>query len=267
MTLIHPTALVERGAELDSDVRVGPYTVIGPEVRLGAGAAVGSHVVLAGRTELGPGCQVHPFAAIGTPPQDMKYDGEPSRLVIGAGTVLREHVTVNPGTRGGGMETRIGDGVLLMVGVHVAHDCRVGDRAILANQATLGGHVEIGAEAFLGGLVAVHQFARIGRGAMIGGMSGVETDIIPYGLAMGNRARLNGLNVVGLKRREVPRAEIQTLRGAYQRLFEDSDGDFQDRLAEVADRYANAPRVREILTFIRDGAQRPLCRSRDPDAA
>ena len=267
MSAIHPSAVIEPGAELAPDVRIGPYAVVGPEVCLGAGVEIGSHAVLTGRTELGAGCQVYPFAAIGTAPQDMKYDGEPSRLVIGAETVLREHVTVNPGTRGGGMETRIGDGVLLMVGVHVAHDCRIGDRTILANQVTLGGHVEIGAEAFLGGLVAVHQYARIGRGAMVGGMSGVETDIIPYGLALGNRARLNGLNVVGLKRRAVPRAEIQSLRGAYQRLFEDRDGDFQDRVAEVTRGYAGVARVEEILAFIRDGAQRPLCRSRDPDAA
>jgi len=265
MTDIHPTAVVDPAAQLAADARVGPHCVVGPQVTLGESVVLHGHAVVEGRTRLARGCVVHPFAAVGTAPQDMKYQGEPSELLVGEGTVIREHVTVNTGTRGGGMMTRVGRGCLLMVGAHVAHDCQIGDGVIMANNATLGGHVVVEDHAFLGGLVAVHQFARIGRGAMIGGMSGVEHDVIPYGMAVGNRARLSGLNIVGLKRRGVAKSEIQALRTAYRRLFESEDDLFQDRLAQVADDFEGFATVRHIVAFIRADASRPLCRPKPGD--
>ncbi len=259
MTEIHPSAVVEEGARLGENVHVGPFCVVGPEVELGEGVVLDGHCVVTGRTELGAGCRVYPFASVGTTPQDMKYAGEPSRLTVGARTTIREHVTLNPGTRGGGMHTRVGADCLLMVGVHVAHDCTVGDGVIMANQATLGGHVTVEDGAVLGGITAVHQFVRIGSGAMIGGMTGVEHDVIPFGMAMGNRARLQGLNIVGLRRRNVAHSAIQTLRQAYNELFCGTAGTFQQRLAGVAERYGDDPRVAQVLAFLRADASRPLC--------
>ncbi len=190
---------------------------------LGAGVVLHSHVVVAGRTEIGPRTRVFPFASLGHAPQDLKFKGEPSRLVIGADTVIRENVTMNPGTEGGGMLTSVGDRCLVMVGAHVAHDCRVGNDVILVNNATLAGHVHIGDRAILGGLCAVHQWVRIGEGAFVGGMSGVENDVIPYGTVIGNRARLGGLNLVGLRRANLPREDVHALRNAYKLLFEGDD--------------------------------------------
>ena len=260
MTRIHPTAVVEDGAALGERASIGPFCVVGGNVRLGDDVVLDSHCVVTGHTELDRGCRVYPFASVGTPPQDMKYAGEESWLTVGADTTIREHVTLNPGTAGGGRQTRVGARCLLMVGAHVAHDCLVGDDVIMVNQATLGGHVTIEHGAILGGLAAVHQYVRIGTGAMIGGMTGVEHDVIPYGMALGNRARLNGLNVVGLKRRGLDKGAIQTLRNAYHVLFERADGTFQDRVAEVAQRYGGDERVARVLDFLRAEAGRPLCR-------
>ena len=195
MAEIHPTAIVEKGAELADGVAVGPYCVIGPHVALAEGVKLQSHVVVSGITSIGPNTHVYPFASIGTQPQDLKYKGEPSKLVIGANNIVREHVTMNPGTEGGGMLTEVGNNCLFMMSSHVAHDCHIANHVIMANHATLGGHVSIGEWAILGGLSAVHQFVRIGQHAMVGGMSGVEQDVIPYGSVMGNRARLAGLDV------------------------------------------------------------------------
>ena len=214
MTRIHPTAIVEAGATLGDDVSVGPFSVIGPEVELGAGAVVEAHVVIGGRTRIGPRTHIFPFASIGLKPQDLKYKGETSELVIGADNQIREHVTMNPGTEGGGLVTRVGNNCLFMVGAHVAHDCQVGNNVIMANNATLAGHVMVGDNAIIGGLSAVHQFVRIGRHAMVGGMSGVEQDVIPFGSVMGDRAHLQGLNLVGLKRHGFEREDIHTLRNA-----------------------------------------------------
>ncbi len=197
MSSIHATAIVEPGAKLADDVRIGPYCVIGAEVELAEQVELVSHVVIAGRTRIGAGTKIYSFASLGGPPQDLKYKGEPSALIIGAKNVIREQVTMNPGTAGGGMVTRVGNNGLFMVGAHVAHDCKLGNNVIMANNATLGGHVEVGDHAILGGLCAVHQFVRIGPHAMIGGMSGVEHDVIPYGLVKGDRARLSGLNYGG----------------------------------------------------------------------
>ena len=192
MQVIHPTAIVEPGARLAERVSIGPYCVVGAEVELQDGVELISHVAVAGRTVVGAETRVFPFASIGHQPQDLKYQGEPSRLEIGRRNIIREHVTMNPGTTGGGMLTRVGDGCLFMVGAHVAHDCAVGDSVIMANNATLAGHVRIGDFAILGGLSAVHQYVRIGKHAMIGGVTGVERDVIPYGQVVGDRARLVG---------------------------------------------------------------------------
>ena len=214
MPQIHPTAIVAPAARVADDVVIGPYCVIGDDVELGAGVRLAAHVVVDGRTAIGDGTRIFPFASIGLEPQDLKYQGEASSLVIGRDNTIREYVTINPGTAGGGMVTRIGDDCLFMIGAHVAHDCQIGDHVIMANNATLAGHVVIEDYALLGGLCAVHQFVRIGRHAMIGGMSGVERDVIPYGQVMGNRARLTGLNIIGMQRRGFSRDEIQGLRRA-----------------------------------------------------
>ncbi len=212
MANIHPTAIVDPGASLGDQVTIGPYSCVGPEVTLGNNITLISHVVLAGRTLIGDGTRIFPFASLGHEPQDLKYKGEPSILEIGADNTIREYVTMNPGTEGGGMVTSVGDHCLFMVGAHVAHDCHIGNHVIMANNATIGGHVNIGDYAILGGLSAVQQRVRIGRHAMIGGMSGVEQDVIPYGSVMGDRAHLSGLNIIGLKRHGISRDDIHALR-------------------------------------------------------
>ena len=259
MPFVHPTAVVEPGARLADTTRVGPYCVVGPEVELQDGVELISHVAVAGRTVVGAETRIFPFASIGHQPQDLKYQGEKSRLELGRRNVVREHVTMNPGTAGGGMLTRIGDGCLFMVGAHVAHDCVLGDNVIMANNATLAGHVAIGDFAILGGLSAVHQFVRIGKHAMIGGVTGVERDVIPYGQVVGDRARLVGLNIVGLQRRGFSREQVQGLRTAYQMLFGEA-GTLAERVDEVARQFADVEPVRDIVAFIRADSQRGLCR-------
>jgi len=266
MPTIHPTAIVEPGARLAERVSIGPYCVVGPEVELQECVELISHVAVAGRTVVGAGTRVFPFASIGHQPQDLKYQGEPSRLEIGSNNIIREHVTMNPGTTGGGMVTRVGDGCLFMVGAHVAHDCVIGDAVIMANNATLAGHVRIGDFAILGGLSAVHQFVRIGKHAMIGGVTGVERDVIPYGQAVGDRARLVGLNIVGLQRRGFPREQMQGLRTAYQMLFGES-GTLAERVDEVARQFPDVEPVRDIVEFIRADSQRGFCRPQGVNGA
>ena len=263
---VHPTALIEDGAELGQGVVIGPYCIVGPEVRLGSGVVLESQLVVTGRTEIGLGSRIFPFASIGHPPQDLKYHGEASKLVIGSNTVIREHVTMNPGTEGGGMVTRVGDDCLFMVGAHVAHDCQVGNGVILANNATLAGHVQVGDFAILGGLSAVHQFARIDRHAMVGGMSGVESDVIPYGSVMDNRAHLSGLNVVGLKRRGFSRDVIHDLRKAYRLLFAE-EGTMAERLSDVAEEFDGNEPIMDIVNFIRSDSSRSICQPKLDRAA
>ncbi len=257
MAAIHSTAIVAEGAQLGSGVTIGPYCVIGPKVRLGDGVSLVSHVCVDGITEVGAGTRVFPFAVIGHPPQDMKYQGEETRLEIGANNVIREHVTMHPGTTGGGGVTRIGNNCLFMISAHVAHDCQVGNNVVMVNHATLGGHVRVGDFAILGGLSAVHQFVRIGPHAMIGGMSGVEADVIPFGLVMGERARLGGLNVVGLKRRNFSRLDIQALRTAYRLLFA-QEGTMAERLDDVASLYPDNAAVNSIIDFMRSAEMRAV---------
>jgi UDP-N-acetylglucosamine acyltransferase len=258
MTLIHPTAIIEPGARLGEGVKVGPYCHVGGEVELGEGVVLHAHAVVDGRTSVGANTRIFPFASIGHEPQDLKYAGEPSRLVIGRDNTIREHVTMNPGTTGGGMVTRIGDGCLFMVGVHVAHDCTIGNNVVMANNATLSGHVVVGDHAVFGGLSAVHQFVRIGQHAMIGGMSGVERDVIPYGLVIGDRARLSGLNIIGMQRRGFSRDEIQALRSAFQALFGET-GTLSERVADIAERWPEVKPVHDIVDFIRADSSRALC--------
>jgi UDP-N-acetylglucosamine acyltransferase len=258
MSDIHPTAIVEPGAELGATTKIGPFCHVGRHVHLGENVELISHVAVAGRTVIGEGTRVFPFASIGHQPQDLKYKGEESRLLIGRNNVIREQVTINPGTEGGGMVTKIGDSCLFMVGVHVAHDCLIGNAVIMANNATLAGHVKVGDFAVFGGLSAIHQFVRIGQYAMVGGVTGVERDVIPYGSVLGDRARLSGLNIVGMQRRGFSREEIQGLRNAYQALFESEQGTFAERVAAVATRFAGVRPVEDVLHFIKEESSRGL---------
>ncbi len=264
-TQIHPTAIVDPAAKIGNGVSIGPYCVIGPNVELAERVTLVSHVVVDGRTRIGAETIVYPFASLGHRPQDLKYKGEPSTLEIGERNQIREHVTMNPGTEGGGMVTRVGNDNLFMVASHVAHDCLVGNHVVMANNATLAGHVAIGDFVIIGGLSAVHQFVRIGPYAIIGGMSGVESDVIPYGLVKGERAHLAGLNMVGLERRGFSRDEIKALRSAYRMLFA-PEGTLSERVEETAARYQNQEQVLRIVDFIRAAAARPLCQPRNEES-
>src|SRR5208337_5324318 len=229
---VHPMAVVDTNAKLGEGVEIGPFALIGPQVTLGNRVKVHSHAVITGKTSIGEACEIHPFAVLGGTPQDKKYRGEDSSLTVGAHTTVREHVTMNGGTEGGGNVTRVGSHCLFLAGAHVAHDCQIGDHVILVNNATLAGHVTVEEHAILGGLSAVHQWVRIGAHAFAGGMSGVENDVIPFGMVLGNRAELAGLNIVGLKRHGFDREQIHALRQAYRMLFS-QEGTLQERLDDV----------------------------------
>lgn len=263
---IHPTAVVEDGARLGEDVEVGPFCVIGREVEIGAGSRLHSHVVVAGRTTIGPQAQIYPFASIGHAPQDLKYRGEENRLVIGSHAMIRENVTINPGTEGGGLLTQIGDHVALLAGSHVAHDCKIGSHVVIVNNVMVAGHCTVGDHAILGGGSAVHQWVRIGPHAFVGGLSGLENDLIPYGMALGNRAHLAGLNIVGLKRRGFDREAIHALRRAYRLLFAE-EGTLKERVEDVAAAFPDDVIVQEVVKFIRDGGDRAICTPRRAEAA
>lgn len=258
MSNIHPTAIIDPKADIGNDVKIGPYCVVGPNVQLGDNVELKSHVVIDGYTILGDNCRVFPFASLGHAPQDLKYRGEASQLIIGKNNTIREHVTMNPGTESGAMKTIIGDDGLYMVGVHVAHDCVVGNRVIMANNATLAGHVQVGDHVLLGGLSAVHQFVRIGSFAVIGGMSGVESDVIPYGRVKGERAHLAGLNLVGLERGGFDKDTIKTLQKAMKQLFE-GDGTMDERIESMTTAYANEKSVMEMIRFAREKERFGLC--------
>jgi len=260
MPEIHPSAAVAPSAVIGAGCRIGPACVVGPHVVLEAGVELVSHVVVDGHTRLGTGVKVFPFATIGMAPQDLKYKGEPTRCEIGPRTLIREHATIHRGSVGGAGVTKVGADCMIMAVAHVAHDCTLHDRVIIANNVMLGGHVEIGDTVFVGGGTAVHQFVRIGRQAVIGGMSGVEADVIPYGSAMGNRARLLGLNLIGLKRRGFSRAQIHTLRAAFRLLFKEP-GVFSERVEQAAARWPEDAQVAEILAFIRSPSRRGLCKA------
>lgn len=259
---IHPTAIVEKGAELQNNVHIGPYCIIGSEVTLAAGVQLYSHVYITGKTYIGESTQVFPFACLGDAPQSLKYKGEPTELIIGKKTIIREHVTIHRGTAQGGGITRIGNDGFFMVATHIAHDCIIGNGVIMANNTTLGGHVHVGDYVNMGGLCAIHQFVRIGKHAMIGGMSGVENDVIPYGSVMGDRARLSGLNIIGLKRRGFSREDIHSLRNAYRLLFA-PEGTLLERLEDVADLFKGNEAVIDIITFMKSQTDRALCLPKD----
>lgn len=249
---IHPTAIVHPSAVLGVDVRVGPYCVVAGQ--LGDGCSLASHVVVEAGCSLGPGCSVSPFACLGGAPQDRKFRGGPSRLIIGAETVIREHVTAHGGTAQGGGETRIGAQNLLMVGVHVAHDCRLGDRITLANQVALGGHVEIADDVLIGGLTGLHQFVRVGQGAAIGGASAVRRDVPPFCLVRGAEGRIRGLNLVGLRRQGIERAALAELRGLLRCLADQGGGPLQARLPADGTSW----RARVLLEFLKAPSRRGL---------
>lgn len=253
---IHPTAIVEDGAEL-GDVVVGPFCHVGAAATLHDGVTLHSHVVISGDTEIGSNTTVHSFAVLGGPPQHLQYKDEKTLLKIGENNIIREHVTMNRGTEAGGGVTLVGRGGFFMTGAHVAHDCKVGKNVIFANNATLGGHVVIGDYAFLGGLCAIHQFSRIGDYAFVGGCAAVASDIIPFASAVGNHAHLAGLNIIGLKRRDFSRAAIRDLRAAYRLLFA-GEATFDERLENVRRQYAHSDEVNRVLAFIDAGNSRAL---------
>ncbi len=260
MSHIHPTAIVAGGATIRSGARIGPWCQIGPDVEIGADAELISHVVVDGHTSIGAEARLYPFCTVGMAPQDLKYKGEPTRCEIGARTQLREHVTVHRGTVTGSGVTRVGADCLLMAVVHVAHDCELGDGVVVANNVVMGGHVSIGERAVIGGAAALHQFVRIGRGAMVGGVSGVEADVIPFGSVIGNRARLAGLNILGLRRRGYDRADIHALRAAFRLLFR-TGGVFADRLTACRTESGDHALVAEMLRFIDAPSKRGLIRA------
>ncbi|MGP1395819.1 MAG: acyl-ACP--UDP-N-acetylglucosamine O-acyltransferase [Inquilinaceae bacterium] len=265
-TEIHPSSVVDPAAAIGDGVTIGPFCVVGPEVTLEDGVSLISHVAVAGRTRIGSGTRVYPFASLGHPPQDLKFKGEVSELTVGRDVTIREGVTANPGTEGGGMKTVVGDKCLLMAYSHVAHDCRVGNSVILANSATLGGHVTVGDHAILGGLSAVQQWVRIGEHAFIGGMTGVEQDVIPFGMVVGERGHLAGLNLVGLKRRGFDRSDIHTLRAAYRLLFQEP-GELSQRIDVLAEAYGEHPAVTHLLAFLRAESGRKILQPKFEDAA
>ena len=254
--MIDPSARIDAGAKIGKDVSIGPYCVIGPHVTVGDGCRLHGHVSLAGHTTIGPRTVIYPFASLGTPPQSFSYRGEPTQLVVGADCDIREGVTMNTGTAQDRGTTTVGDKCFFMVGSHVAHDCQVGSNVVFANNVVLGGHVSVGDKVVFGGNVAVRQFARIGEGAMIVGLSGVRADIIPWGIAQGPLAHLIGLNVIGMRRGGVSKADILNVRRAYQALFFGA-GEFRTRLDEVERQFGADTRVRKIVDFIRAG-KRPL---------
>ena len=255
---VHPTAVVADGAGIAADVEIGPYCVIGGNVNLGKGCKLHSHVVIDGHTRLGSGNEVFPFAVLGLPPQHTQYKGENSTLEIGDNNIIRESVTMHPGTKVGSMKTVIGSNNMFFAASHVAHDCVIGDNVILTNDSMLGGHVEIDDFAYVGGNSAIKQFTRIGKHAMVSGMTGVTADVIPYGMVFGSKACLTGLNLVGMRRRGISREQVGVLRKAYRMLFA-PEGTFNERFEEVREIYGGDSEVAAILDFIEEGGDKPLC--------
>ncbi len=257
-TRIDPFSVVADGAVIGAGVTIGPFCRIGPHVVIEDNVVLHSHVVIEGITRIGAGTEIYPFTTLGTPPQHVRYAGEATRLELGAGCVIRESVSVHRGTPFGNGVTRIGKGVMLMSEAHIGHDCIIGDHATISSKAALAGHCVVGDNALLGGLAAVHQFVRIGSRACVGGGAAVAGDVIPFGLAMGNHARLRGLNVVGLKRAGFARGTRLALREAYQALFLDPGPTFRERIDPVAERFADIPEVGEMIAFLRTESHRPL---------
>lgn len=262
---IHPMSVVDPAARLGEGVVIGPFCTVGPHVTLGDGVELISHVAVAGFTSVGARTKIYPFASVGHPPQDLKYKGEPSTLTIGADCVIREGVTLNPGTEGGGMKTVIGDHGLFLANSHVGHDSLIGSNVIFSNNVMCAGHVTVGDYVIVGGGTGLHQFIRVGDHAFIGGGAGVMHDVIPFGMVRDNPAHLAGLNLVGLKRRGFSREQIHELRRAYRLLFAD-EGTLSERVEDVASEFAAHPLIHEILDFIRSGGERAICVPHDVNA-
>ena len=255
--MIHKTAIVDSKAKISEDVTVGPFSIIGSDVEIGKGTKIQSHVSIIGNTKIGKNNNIYPFASLGNDPQDLKYKGEKTKLEIGDNNKIREYVTINPGTNGGGGLTKIGNNCLFMVSAHIAHDCFVGNNVILANNVPLGGHAHIDDNAIIGGNSAVQQFTRVGKSAMIGGMCGVVRDIIPYGIAHGNRSVLQGLNLIGLRRKNVPNKEIIILSDAYKEIFKNEN--LTENLNNLSNEFKNNELVAEVIRFIEKDKKRPIC--------
>jgi UDP-N-acetylglucosamine acyltransferase len=255
--MIHKTAIIDPKAKIFENVEVGPYSIIGPNVEIGPNTKIHSHVSITGNTIIGRENKIYPFASIGNDPQDLKFNGEETKLTIGNNNKIREYVSINPGTRGGGGETIIGNNCLLMVSSHVAHDCIIGNNTIIANNAAIAGHAQIGESVIIGGNSAVQQFTRIGKMAMIGGMTGVEKDVIPYGLSIGNRNYLYGLNLIGLRRKEIPNKDILSLSEAYKEIFKTEQ--LTENLSKMNGKYKDNILVSDIIEFISKDKKRPIC--------
>tara|TARA_B100000586_G_C20058431_1_gene405152 strand:- start:377 stop:1180 length:804 start_codon:yes stop_codon:yes gene_type:complete len=263
---IHKTTIINKKSIIGKNIKVGPYSIIGPNVQIGNNVKIHSHVNIDGFTKIGDNTEIFPFASIGSIPQDLKYSGENSKLIIGKNNIIREHVTMNPGTKGGGLLTKVGNNCLFMVGAHVAHDCCIGNNVIMANNATLAGHVKIEDFAIIGGLSAIHQFVRIGKHAMVGGMSGVENDVIPYGSVMGDRAFLSGLNIIGLKRRGFNRDQIHDLRTAFRLIFA-IEGTILERIKDTTEMYKKNKVVMDVVNFIKSkSTSRAICQPKQKNA-
>ena len=262
MTLnIHISSCVHKDSKIDESVRIGPYSVIGPNVKIGKNCIIHSHVVIDGYTTIGSENEIYPFCVIGSTPQHMKYGGEMSELIIGDNNIMREHVTMHPGTEVGIKKTVVGNNGFFMVGSHVAHDCVVGNNVVFVNNAVIGGHVEISDFVYLGGHSAIHQYCRIGKHAIIGAGTTIDGDVIPFSSVVGSRGFLSGLNLVGLKRRSFTKDEIKTLRNVYRLLFA-PEGTFLERLSEVKDLYRENLIIKDILNFLSNNSNRPLVQPR-----
>ena len=255
--MIHPTSIIDKNAKISKNAKIGPYTIIGPNVEIDDNVEVCSHVNIEGNTKIGDGTKIFPFASIGSQPQDLKYKGEENSLVIGKNNTIREYVTINPGTRGGGGITAIGNNCLFMISSHIAHDCKIGNNVVIANNVPLGGHVIIGDSVIIGGNSAVQQFTRIGRLAMIGGMTGVLKDVIPFGLSFGNRNYLKGLNLIGLRRNKYKNKDIMELDKAYKKIF--SSINLHENLSKINGEFKENNLVQEVTGFISKNKKRPIC--------
>ena len=255
--MIHKTAIIDTSAQIHTTVEIGPYTIIGPNVVIGENTLIQSHVSITGNTKIGKNNKIYPFASIGNDPQDMKYKGEKTELIIGENNTIREYSTINTGTIQGGGITKVGDNNLIMISAHIAHDCIIGNNIVIANSAAIAGHAEIGDYVVIGGNCGVQQFTRIGKMAMIGGMTGVSRDVIPYGLSTGNRNFLNGINVVGLRRGKIPNKDIISLTDAYKDIFKTSN--LTENLSRLNGQFKENSLVNEVLELINKGKKRPIC--------
>tara|TARA_Y100000590_G_scaffold446767_1_gene580954 strand:+ start:190 stop:972 length:783 start_codon:yes stop_codon:yes gene_type:complete len=255
--MIHKTAIINDKSKISNSVKIGPFCVIGPHVEIDNDTEIQSHVNISGYTKIGKKNKIYPFSSIGNDPQDLKYKGEKTELIIGDNNIIREYVTINPGTVGGGGKTIIKDNNLLMIGVHVAHDCKIGNNVVIANSAAIAGHAIIEDDVIIGGNCGIQQFARIGKMAMIGGMTGVSRDVIPYGLSIGNRNYLDGINIVGLRRKNVPNKEIITLSEAYKEIFKTEN--LNENLNKLNGEFKDNKLVKDIVDFINKDKKRPIC--------